>query len=64
MSGIRCILGVAPTKQSAPVTFGDLRAMIANLPNGIRGVGDQALLLVGFARPYAEASWWAWACLT
>lgn len=49
ISGIRRVLGVAPTRQAAPVTVADLRAMIANLPSGIRGVRDQALLLVGFA---------------
>jgi len=49
MSGIRRTLGVAPTRQAAPVTVTDLRAMIAELPSDIRGIRDQALLLVGFA---------------
>ena len=48
MAGVRRTLGVAP-RQVAPITVPDLRAMIHGLPNDIRGVRDQALLLIGFA---------------
>ena len=48
MAGVRRTLGVAP-RQVAPITVPDLRAMIHGLPDDIRGVRDQALLLVGFA---------------
>jgi site-specific recombinase XerD len=48
MAGVRRTLGVAP-RQVAPVTVPHLRAMIAALPDGVRGARDQALLLVGFA---------------
>ena len=48
MRGIRRTLGVAP-RQAAPVLVSDLRAMLHALPDGLLGLRDRALLLLGFA---------------
>ena len=47
-SGIRRKLGTAQD-QRAPLLPGQLRAILAELPEGLLGVRDRALLLVGFA---------------
>jgi integrase len=38
-----------PPRQAAAITIGDLRAIVANLPDTARGLRDRALLTVGFA---------------
>ncbi len=48
MAGIRRSQGVAP-KTKTPLLTEDLRAMLAELPDGLLGVRDRAILLVGFA---------------
>lgn len=48
MQGIRRSLGTAPAKK-APLLVGDVRAIVARLPDDLRGARDRALLLVGFA---------------
>jgi integrase len=54
MRGIRRRLGVAP-RQKAPILPGELRAMVAELPDGLRGLRDRALLLVGFAGAFRRS---------
>lgn len=48
MRGIRRKLKVAQ-KEAAPATIGEIRRMIAHLPDNRLGLRDRALLLVGFA---------------
>jgi site-specific recombinase XerD len=48
MSGIRRSKGIAQVAKT-PVLVDDLRRMISNLPEGLMGVRDRALLLIGFA---------------
>jgi integrase len=48
VKGIRRTLGTAAA-QKAPVLVDNLRAMVAQLPGGLLGARDRALLLVGFA---------------
>ena len=48
MAGIRRSKGVAPKTKTALLTE-DLRAMLAILPDGLLGLRDRAILLVGFA---------------
>lgn len=48
MSGIRRVHGTEQTR-AAPATIGDIRRMIAHLPDSMSGTRDAALLLVGFA---------------
>jgi site-specific recombinase XerD len=47
-AGIRRKLGTAP-QQARPILVEDLRAMLAALPEDLRGRRDRALLLIGFA---------------
>ena len=47
-AGIRRKLGIAP-RQARPILVVDLRAMLASVPDDLRGLRDRALLLVGFA---------------
>lgn len=47
LKGIRRDKGVAPVKK-APITFEDLRAMLAHAPDGAAGLRDRALLTIGF----------------
>jgi integrase len=54
MKGIRRALGVAPHPK-APVRVAELRAMLAALPEGLLGLRDRALLLVGFASAFRRA---------
>jgi integrase len=48
LSGIRRTHGTAQRK-ATPATIGDIRRMVAHLPNTVSGTRDAALLLVGFA---------------
>jgi integrase len=54
MKGIRRKVGVAPV-QKAPVLVAELKAMLQALPEGLRGVRDRALLLVGFAGAFRRS---------
>jgi site-specific recombinase XerD len=54
MKGIRRRLGVAQT-QKTPVLVSDLRRMIATLPDGILGIRDAALLVLGFAGAFRRS---------
>lgn len=47
-AGIRRTVGTAQ-RQAAPVLVGDLRSMVGAVSEGIAGLRDRALLLVGFA---------------
>ena len=48
MAGIRRQKGVAP-KTKRPIMTDDLRAMLEELPDGLLGARDRAILLLGFA---------------
>ena len=48
LAGIRRTLGTAQEAKT-PVLVDDLKRMIARLPEGLHGVRDRALLLIGFA---------------
>jgi integrase len=48
LSGIRRTLGTAP-REAAPARIGEIRRMVARLPDSIAGCRDRAVLLVGFA---------------
>jgi integrase len=48
LRGIRRTLGVAPQAKT-PVLIEDLRLMVGALPEGLLGIRDRALLLIGFA---------------
>lgn len=48
LRGVRRTEGTA-TRRVSPVSLGDLRRMIAHLPNTTAGSRDRAILLVGFA---------------
>lgn len=48
-AGLTRRLGEAPTRQAHPLTLLELRRMIATCDDGIRGVRDRAILLVGYA---------------
>jgi site-specific recombinase XerD len=54
LSGIRRTKGSAPA-QKAPISTGGLRAMLAGLPEGLLGLRDRALLLVGFAGAFRRS---------
>jgi integrase len=47
-AGIRRTLGTAP-HQARPILVDDLKAMLAALPDDLRGLRDRTLLLIGFA---------------
>ena len=47
-TGIRRTLGTAQ-REATPLSLGDLRAMLAHLPDNTIGVRDRAVLLTGFA---------------
>ena len=47
-TGIRRTLGTAQ-REASPLSLGDLRAILAHLPDTIGGLRDRALLLTGFA---------------
>jgi len=54
MAGIRRELRTAPTKK-APATLGQIRKMVAALPDTLAGKRDKALLLVGFAGAFRRS---------
>ena len=54
VSGIRRQLGVAPAAKAA-LTVADLRAVIAGLPDNLKGTRDRALLLVGFQSAFRRS---------
>ena len=56
MRGIRRSVGTAPTRK-APATADKICAMAANMPDGLIGLRDRALLLLGFAGRSAARSW-------
>lgn len=53
-TGIRRTLGTAQ-REAAPLSLGDLRAMLAHLPDTVRGARDRALLVVGFAGAFRRS---------
>lgn len=53
-TGIRRTLGTAP-REAAPLSLGDLRSMLAHLPDTLTGCRDRALLLVGFAGAFRRS---------
>lgn len=54
MAGIRREKKTAPSKK-APVTVGELPAMLATLPDTLAGKRDRAILLVGFAGAFRRS---------
>lgn len=54
MRGIRRSIGTAPTRK-APATADKVRAMVANMPSGLIGMRDRALLLLGFAGAFRRS---------
>ncbi|MHB1846945.1 MAG: site-specific integrase [Deltaproteobacteria bacterium] len=54
LKGIRRSLGVAQT-QKAPLLPGQLREVVAALPDGLLGLRDRALLLIGFAGAFRRS---------
>jgi len=55
LRGIRHTHGSAQ-RQVAPAVKEDVLAMVANL-EGVKGIRDKALLLIGFAGAFRRASW-------
>lgn len=49
LRGLRREIGVAPKRQSTPVTEVELRAILKRIPSDLVGIRDRALLLVGWA---------------
>jgi site-specific recombinase XerD len=54
MKGVRRLKGIAPL-QKAPTLIDDVRAMIAATDDGLIGVRDRALVLVGFAGAFRRS---------
>jgi integrase len=54
LSGLRRELGVAPVRKRAVLTA-DLKQMLQELPDGILGMRDRALLLLGFAGAFRRS---------
>jgi site-specific recombinase XerD len=54
MRGIRRSVGTAP-KRKAPATADKVCAMAANMPDGLIGLRDRALLLLGFAGAFRRS---------
>jgi len=54
MAGIRRELGIAPNKKE-PATLAEVQAMLATLPDNLKGARDKALLLVGFAGAFRRS---------
>lgn len=59
--GVRRVLGVAQ-KKKAPLTAAELRRMMDELPAGLNGLRDRALLLLGFAGAFRRAELVALRC--
>ncbi len=53
-AGIKRVNGTAPSSK-APVLPGDIRSMVAALPDSLKGARDRALLLVGFAGAFRRS---------
>ncbi len=54
MAGVRRAKGTAPAQKAAALTA-DIRAMVTTLPDGLIGVRDRAILLVGFAGAFRRS---------
>jgi site-specific recombinase XerD len=54
MKGIRRTLGVAPVRK-LPLMIEDLRRMLMGLPDGMKGLRDRAVLVLGFACAFRRA---------
>jgi integrase len=54
MAGIRRANGTAPSAKTPTLTY-DIRAMVSTLPDGLLGIRDRALLLVGFAGAFRRS---------
>lgn len=54
LKGIKRTHGTAP-KQKSPVLTEDLRVMLRMLPEGLLGIRDRALLLIGFAGAFRRS---------
>lgn len=54
LRGIRRTFGTAKAKKS-PILASDVRAMVSGLPEGLGGVRDRALILVGFAGAFRRS---------
>jgi len=54
LKGIRRAIGTAPTKK-APTLSNDIRSMVDSLPDGVIGIRDRALLLLGFAGAFRRS---------
>lgn len=54
LAGIRRTVGTAPVKKS-PLLVADIRAMLSVLPDGLIGIRDRALLLIGFAGAFRRS---------
>ncbi len=55
LAGIRRTVGTAPTRRKQPVTAERLTAMLAQLPDTLRGKRDRALLALGFAGAFRRS---------
>lgn len=54
MAGIRRVKG-RPPRQKAPLMLEELEAMIAGLPDDLRGARDRAILLLGFSGAFRRS---------
>jgi hypothetical protein len=54
MRGVRRAKGIAPNGK-APILTPLLRQMVAALPDDLPGLGDKALLLIGFAGAFRRS---------
>ena len=54
LRGIRRRVGTAP-RRAAPLSLVDLRAAVARVPAGLRGLRDRAMLLLGFAGAFRRS---------
>lgn len=54
MKGIRRTLSVAQNRK-APVMLHDLKRMVTGLPEGLKGIRDRALLVLGFAGAFRRS---------
>ena len=59
IKGIRRSLGVAPV-QKAPTLTDDIRAMIGVADDGLIGLRDRALILLGLPVRSGGGKWWGW----
>jgi integrase len=59
MAGIRRTKGTAANAKT-PVLTSDLKRMIASLPEGLLGLRDRALLLIGFTGGFRRSELIGW----